>query len=39
VDVVHAGAAVLDIAVEPQGARFAAAAGQQVLVWILPNQR
>jgi hypothetical protein len=38
-DIVHAGAAVLDIAAEPHGTRFAAAAGQQVLVWTLPNQR
>jgi WD40 repeat protein len=38
-DVVHAGGRVMDIAVDPRGGRFAAAAGQQVLVWTLPNQR
>jgi WD40 repeat protein len=37
-DVVHAGAAVMDITAEPRGTRFAAAAGHQVLIWTLPSQ-
>jgi hypothetical protein len=36
---VHAGAPVMDLTMEPHGTRFAAAAGQQVLIWTLPSQR